>query len=110
MDENDDFIGIVELYNLSWKNRRAELSIIIKSSVRGMGYGYEALNNILELGFYELGLNRIWLRVLEYNRRAIELYKRVGFVQEGINRKESFRNGQYFSQIQMSILKSEWER
>lgn len=110
LDENDDFIGIVELYNLSWKNRRAELSIIIKSSVRGKGYGYDALNKIFEIGFYELGLNRIWLRVLEYNRRAIELYKRVGFVQEGINRNESLRNGQYYSQIQMSILKSEWER
>jgi len=110
LDENDEFIGIVELYNLSWKNRRAELSIIIKPSVRGKGYGYDALNKILEIGFKELGLNRIWLRVLEYNSRAIELYKRVGFVQEGINRKESFRKGQYFSQIQMSILKSEWER
>ena len=108
LDEKDDFIGIVEFFNLSWKNRRAELSIIIKSSFRGKGYGYEAVKKMLDIGFTEVGLNRIWLRVLENNHRAIELYKRIGFIQEGINREESLRKGQFISQIQMSILKSEW--
>ena len=49
LDENDNFIGIVELFNLSWKNRRAELSIIIKSSLRGKGYGYEAVKKIFNM-------------------------------------------------------------
>ncbi len=108
LDKKEEFVGIVELFNLSWKNRRAELSIIIKYSYRGKGYGNEAIKKILDIGFGEFGFNRIWLRVLEHNTRAIECYKKVGFVQEGICREESLRMGQFKNQVQMSILRSEW--
>lgn len=108
VDENNKFIGIVELFNISWKNRRGELSIAIKSSMRSKGYGYDAINKILEVGFLEYGLNRIWLRVLETNIKAINLYKKVGFSQEGICRAESLRKGQFINQVQMSVLAKEW--
>lgn len=103
-----EFIGIVELFNISWRNRRAELSISIKPSMRRMGFAYEAINKILEIGFKELGLQRIWLRVIETNYKALNLYKKVGFLQEGICRAESLRGGRFISQIQMSILATEW--
>lgn len=108
LDENQEFVGIVELFNISWKNRRAELSIALKPSMRGKGYGNKAIKKILSIGFDELGLNRIWLRVLENNNKAISLYKKVGFSQEGICRGESLRRGQFVNQIQMSILITEW--
>jgi phosphoglycolate phosphatase len=108
LGENQEFIGIVELFNISWKNRRAELSIAIEAPLRGKGYGYEAINKILELGFKEHGMNRIWLRVIETNNKAIDLYKKAGFLQEGICRTESLRNAQFVNQIQMSILVMEW--
>lgn len=104
----NEFIGIVELFNISWKNRRGELSIIIKSQMRSKGYGYDAINKILEIAFSEYGMNRIWLRVLETNRKAINLYKKVGFFQEGICRDESLRKGQFINQIQMCILAKDW--
>lgn len=105
---NGEFIGIVELFDISWKNRRAELSICIKSLYRGKGYGYEAISKILYAGFQEIGLNRIWLRVLEYNCKAISLYEKIGFIREGICREESLRKGSFVNQIQMSILRNEW--
>lgn len=108
LSEKEEFIGIVELFNCSWKNRRAELSILLKESERGKGYGYEAVQAILDIGFDECGFNRIYLRVLEYNIRAIECYKKAGFVLEGICREESLRGGKFVNQIQMSILRSEW--
>ena len=108
LSKKEEFVGIVELFNLSWKNRRAELSIVIKASYRGTGYGSCAIKKLLDIGFQELGLNRIWLRVLENNTRAIECYKKVGFIEEGICREESLRRGQFKNQVQMSILRSEW--
>lgn len=106
--ENQEFVGVVELFNISWRNRRAELSIAVKASMRGKGYGHMAINKILDLGFREHGLNRIWIRVIETNSKAISLYKKAGFIQEGICRTESLRNGRFVNQLQMSILKSEW--
>lgn len=108
LDEKQEFIGVVELFNISWKNRRAEFSIIIKPSMRGKGYGYEAIKKILKIGFEEHGMSRIWLRVLETNKKAINLYKKMGFLQEGICRSESLRRGQSINQLQMSILIGEW--
>ena len=108
LNQRDEFVGIVELFDISWKNRRAEFSIAIKPSDRGNGYGYEATKMILNMGFHHLGLNRIWLRVLEYNTKAIGLYEKIGFTKEGICRDESLRNGRFSNQIQMSILRREW--
>lgn len=107
-NRNDEVIGQVELFNISWRNRRAELSIGIKQSHRKKGYGLESINRILEIGFNELGLYRIWLRVLEINTPAIKLYEKIGFVKEGVCRSESMRNGKYINQVQMSFLLPEW--
>jgi RimJ/RimL family protein N-acetyltransferase len=107
-NENREFAGIIEFINISWKNRRAELSITIKSECRGKGYGYEAIMKILDIGFGELGFNRIWLRVLEYNRQAINCYIKAGFLKEGICREESMRLGKFKNQVQMSLLRNEW--
>ncbi|WP_066498145.1 GNAT family N-acetyltransferase [Abyssisolibacter fermentans] len=108
LNENKEFIGIIEFFNISWKNRRSELSIIIKSEYRGKGYGYDSIKKILDIGFGELGFNRIWLRVLEHNSQAIKCYINVGFLKEGICREESMRFGKFQNQLQMSILKKEW--
>jgi RimJ/RimL family protein N-acetyltransferase len=107
-DEYESFIGIIELFDISWKNRRGELSICISPSYRGRGFAYKALKLILCLGFQELELNRIWLRVLENNPKAISLYEKAGFIREGVCREESLRKGRFLSQIQMSILRTEW--
>ncbi|WP_192930249.1 GNAT family N-acetyltransferase [Alkaliphilus pronyensis] len=108
LNGTSEIIGIIEFFSISWRNRRAELSIIIKSEYRGKGYGTEAIEKILDIGFGELGFNRIWLRVLDYNRQAIESYKKAGFIEEGVCREESFRFGKFKNQIQMSILRNEW--
>lgn len=108
LDEKGEFLGIVELFNISWKNRRAEYSIALKPLARGKGYGYWATHKILDLAFNEQGITRVWLRVLESNSKAIKLYERLGFIREGLCREESLRSGKFVSQIQMSILKKEW--
>lgn len=107
-EKEGQFIGIIELFDISWKNRRAELSICIKPSYRRKGVAYIAINKLLYIGFEQVGLNRIWLRVLEHNYKAISLYQKVGFVREGICREESLRCGKFVNQIQMSLLREEW--
>lgn len=110
LGQREEFLGIVEVFNISWKNRRGELSIALSPLARGKGYSILAMEEILDIAFGELGLNRLWLRVLENNHRAINLYQKVGFVREGLCREESIRNGRFVSQIQMSILNREWQK
>jgi RimJ/RimL family protein N-acetyltransferase len=50
------------------------------------------------------------LEVLSTNTRAYNLYKKIGFFEEGIKREEIFRNGIFIDSIIMAILKKEWKQ
>ena len=65
---------------------------------------------MLDHAFGTLGLHRIALFVFEFNERAIRTYKRCGFVVEGRSRESIFRDGQWWDEIAMSVLESDWRR
>ena len=50
------------------------------------------------------GFTRIELTVRQSNQRAIALYKKIGFVIEGLHRKAVRINGQYENQLSMALL------
>jgi diamine N-acetyltransferase len=54
-------------------------------------------------------MNRLWLLVLENNEPAKNLYKKMGFVNEGVQRQAIFKEGQYHDYIMMSLLRGEYE-
>jgi diamine N-acetyltransferase len=103
-------IGNVGLHAIDWKNRNAELGIIIgEKSYWGQGYGTDAVRMMLNLAFREMNLHRVFLRVDADNTRGIRCYKKVGFQHEGTLREVGFRESQYLNQHMMSILASEFE-
>ncbi len=73
--------------------------IAIVSKGRGIGRG--ALLLIARFCFDVLGFHRLWLNVATGNRRAFNVYRRLGFVEEGVAR-ESVRVGDRF--ISMRVL------
>jgi RimJ/RimL family protein N-acetyltransferase len=73
------------------------------------GFGTEATKLFVAYGFETLNLNRIELRVYEYNARAIRVYEKVGFKHEGSLREDHYRQGRYWNTHVMSILRSEWK-
>jgi len=110
LTENQLHIGNVNLTSINWVNRTAEFSIFIgEKSFWGKGLASEATRLVLKHGFFELNLNRIYLYVLESNKDAINLYKKVGFVQEGLLRDGVYKNNMLHNLIVMSILKNEYD-
>lgn len=102
-------IGVTSLIKIDYKNRNAECIIDIgEKDAWGKGYGAEAMKLLLDYGFMELNLHRIYLRVFSFNSRAIKLYEKVGFKQEGISREAIFRNGAWHDIIHMAVLQSEY--
>ncbi len=103
------FVGMVNLTDIHEINQSAEFSIIIgEEKFHSKGIGYFASKEILKHGFNNLNLNRIFLEVVDYNTRAIFLYKKLGFVQEGKKRKAIYKNGTFCDITIMSLLKSEF--
>lgn len=107
---SEEYIGQIDLMNIHWKNRRASIGIIIgREEDHHKGYGTEAMQLLLEYGFYRLGLNKIELEVREYNKGGIRCYEKCGFKIEGIFKEDFYIHGKYTDTLRMAVLKSEWE-
>lgn len=110
---NDDYrpIGTCQFHNLDWRNRSAEIGIMIgEKTFWNRGYGTETMRLLLVHGFDTLNLHRIWLQVYEKNKRGIRAYEKAGFQHEGKYREAHYQNGEYFDVHLMSVLKEEWDQ
>jgi len=103
-------IGNIGLHRINWKDRNAELGIMIgEKEYWDQGYGTDAIRTLLRVAFDEMNLHRVYLRVDADNRRGIRCYEKSGFRQEGTLRDAVFREGTYHDQWLMSVLRPEWE-
>lgn len=102
-------IGITSLINIDYKNRNAECIIDIgEKDYWSKGYGSEALKLLLDYAFFEINLHRISLKVFSFNEKAIRLYEKMGFRQEGSSREGLFREGTWHDIIHMGLLQKEY--
>ena len=99
-------IGMIRLTNIDFVNRNMCVGGDICEEYINQGHGKNMYNLIFKLGFEIWGMNRLWLLVLENNNRAISLYKKLGFIQEGVQRQAIYKNSKYFDYLMMSILKN----
>ncbi|MHA1212301.1 MAG: GNAT family N-acetyltransferase [Candidatus Heimdallarchaeota archaeon] len=107
--ETKEFLGTAGLFGFDNISKTCELGIAIHAEKNwGKGFGTDTIKVLLKFGFDYLNINRIQLRVYEFNERAIKTYKKVGFAQVGKHRQAHFSNGKYFDVIYMDILADEW--
>lgn len=107
-NKEKEFVGWIHLTDISPSHGRAEIGLLLAPEYRGRGYGEDAMKNMIEMGFNQLRLNRMYLTTRGINERAIGLYKKLGFKVEGTLRQHAFINGKYYDTIFMGLLFSEW--
>jgi UDP-4-amino-4,6-dideoxy-N-acetyl-beta-L-altrosamine N-acetyltransferase len=72
------------------------------------GVGMHIAFDSLEIAFNELNLHKLNCEVLMTNWRVINLYKKLGFKEEGIFRDCHFNGENYVDVTRLGILASEW--
>ena len=103
-------IGCLGLSHISLKNKNADLFIMIGDNrYRGQGIGESSLRWLLDYGFNKLNLHKIKLTVIENNLAAVNLYKKIGFVVEGINVDEVFYQDKFYNFLEMAIFKESYQ-
>lgn len=95
INEESDSLDITRIY-------------IGEDSLRGQGYGREALCLLLQYCFINLHMERVTLDHLPENRRAAKLYLSLGFQYEGIARHAGKKDGRYYDLHLMSMIRSEY--
>ncbi len=104
--EDSKVIGHVGLYDIDFRVRKAEFAILISGeNNQGKGYGSLCTKFMIDYAFNELNIRKITLSLLSENVRALSLYKKYGFVQEGLLTNDQFKNGKYHDVILMALFK-----
>jgi len=102
-------IGTIGLSSIDTQNAKAEYGILIgERDYWGQGLAFQASKLLLDHAFTTLELNKVYLKVMVSNDRAVKLYKGIGFKNEGQLRDEFLKSGQYVDIYYMGILKEEW--
>lgn len=108
--DNNKKIGTIGLSNIDSRNQKSEYGILLGEKEEwGKGYAVEASLAVIHYGFQELNMQKIYLKVFADNMDAINLYKRLGFIQEGLLRKDMYKNGEFKDVLIMAILRDEWK-
>ncbi|MDF2591560.1 MAG: GCN5-related N-acetyltransferase [Clostridia bacterium] len=108
-DLNGKPIGTIQLYDFNQQDKSCKLGIRIgDKDYWSKGYGGDAVITIVEYAFLSLDINRVDLRVYEYNERAAHCYEKCGFKFEGRTRKSAYIDGAYYDEILMGLLKSDF--
>jgi RimJ/RimL family protein N-acetyltransferase len=102
-------VGSAGLGAIDGRRASAEVGLFIgRPEMWGQGLGFDVLQTLLRFGFAQMNLNRVCLRVLAGNERAVHLYEKLGFQHEGRWRQAEFRHGRYHDLLWMSVLRDEW--
>jgi RimJ/RimL family protein N-acetyltransferase len=108
--ESGEKVGHVELAGIDRRHRSGSVARVLvgPDAARGRGLGTAIMRAILAIGFEQLALHRIDLRVFDFNLGAIAAYERVGFKKEGLHRERCKATDGYWSAWTMAILEDEW--
>lgn len=107
---DEELVGCVGLCYINWINRHADLSLYIGAEdlyIDDLGYAKEACNLILNYGFDELNLNKVWTEIYEFDLKKRNLYSEMGFMEDGRLRQNYYNEGKYWDSLILSILKED---
>ena len=100
-------IGTIGLNHIVPEHHRAEFGIMIgDAETYGKGLAFEASQLLLDYAFNKLGLHRVCLHMFSDNKPARYLYRKLGFVQEGVLKQHVCKNGEYRDVVVMAVLRS----
>lgn len=106
--DDGTLVGLVRLRDAEPETGCAALDIYLGEKDRwGRGYATDGLRTMCRHGFDSMRLHKISLTVVTENHAAHHIYRKVGFVEEGRLRQGFHRDGRWYDQYTMGMLKGE---
>tara|TARA_B100000809_G_scaffold265420_1_gene324193 strand:+ start:1668 stop:2198 length:531 start_codon:yes stop_codon:yes gene_type:complete len=105
-DFDEVALGMIDVFDFDFKNRRAGIGILIEDSTnRQKGYGKEALQLLTDYCKSHLDLHQLYCNVSEENKHSLKLFKNQGFEIIGQKKDWNYVNGSYKNEyLLQSIL------
>lgn len=101
-------IGLVRLSGAEPETGCAELDVYLgEKDFWGEGFGTDAVRTVCRYAFEAMRLHKVTLTVVTENAAALQVYRRVGFVEEGRLREVFRREGRWLDKYTMGLLEGE---
>ena len=102
-------VGVIGLINIDTKKKKAEYYITLgEKNYKRKGISYEASKLLINYGFNNYNIEKIWLCVDDENIPAKRLYEKIGFKLEGVLKKDIFFKGKMIDRCMYGICKDDW--
>jgi RimJ/RimL family protein N-acetyltransferase len=109
--QDNALIGCCGLCYINWIHRHADLSFYIGKENWYVDdkYAPDAVDVLIKYGLKELGLNKIWTEIYEFDNKKINLLQKCGFKQDGQLRENYFYEGRWWDSMIYSLLGKEYD-
>lgn len=90
------------------RQRTSELGYMLRRDCWGRGLATEAARLLLDFGFRELGLHRVFAVVGEDHPASIRVLEKLGFRLEARHVKDAYELGAWLTTLIYAVLEEEW--
>ncbi len=104
-----DYLGVLYLNRINLRHKHAYMGLYANPFQKTSGAGKILGRLVIRLAFDILDLHTLKLEVMEDNERAIKLYTKLGFKEEGRLKEFINRNGRWIDVIVMGIINPKHE-
>jgi ribosomal-protein-alanine N-acetyltransferase len=89
--------------------RQADLGYLLSRRYWGQGYATEAARAVLEFGFQELDLHRVYATCRPANVASSRVMEKLGMRREGHLRQHRWTKGEWQDSLLYAVLDHEWQ-
>ena len=109
LDRNEKHVGIANIFGINERHGCfGPVGVQINYADRGNGYAFATLRMIGKYMFSERRMHKWESGCTRGNIASESLHKKLGFLQEGIRRQNTYHNGQYWDEILFGMTKEEF--
>ncbi|OUS00679.1 GNAT family N-acetyltransferase [Flavobacteriales bacterium 33_180_T64] len=102
---NNVALGMIDLFDFDFKNRRAGVGILIKDfEQRQKGFGKEALQLLINYCKSHLDLHQLYCNISENNNSSLKLFTNKGFDIIGLKKDWNYVNGTYKNEYLLQFI------
>jgi ribosomal-protein-serine acetyltransferase len=103
-------LGNISVWPTSRREQAGEVGYWVRSDRTGQGIATEAAARVVEVAFDEMSLHRVVLRVAVGNRASERVAEKLGFLREGLLRKEVLVAGAWLDHSLWGMLDEDFRR
>ena len=104
LNDNQQLIGFVDLFDFDPKNKRAGVGIVIHQKYRSKSHGKAALQLVIDYAFKILYLHQLYANIAVDNLQSIRLFESFGFERTGIKKDWLFDGKDYKDELLYQLI------